>query len=110
MALITVLLQPRDELPGVLVIDEPELGLHPYAIELVSDLIQEAAHHGQILVATQSTRFVDCFEPEEILVVTQASGASEIRRLDEGELKGWLEDYTLSELWEKNVLGGRPAR
>ncbi len=110
MALITVLLQPRNELPGVLVIDEPELGLHPYAIELISDLIRETAHHCQILVATQSTRFVDCFTPEEVLVAARVNGASEVHRLDERDLKDWLDDYTLSELWEKNVLGGRPTR
>lgn len=110
MALITVLLQPRDELPGVLVIDEPELGLHPYAIEMVSDLIREVAHHCQVVVSTQSTRFLDCFEPEEILVVGQVDGASEIHRRKPEDLKDWLEDYTLSELWEKNVLGGRPSR
>ena len=117
MALATLLLQPRETLPGVLVIDEPELGLHPYAITLLGSLLHAASENVQIVVSTQSTELLDQFDPEDIIVVerTQEEGSatryeSVFRRLDSEQLKEWLQDYSLSELWNKNVLGGRPSR
>ena len=108
IALVTLLLQPEQDLPDVLILDEPELGLHPYAINVVAGLIRAAATRIQIIVATQSMPLVDCFEPSDIVVVEREPGGSNFRRLDTEALKGWLEGYSLSELWEKNVIGGRP--
>ena len=108
MALITLLLQPRDDLPSLIVIDEPELGLHPHALAILACLIKEAAHHCQIIVATQSTCLLDEFETEDVVVVDRDDRESVFRRLNEEELTEWFEDYSLSELWEKNVLGGGP--
>ena len=108
-ALITLLLQPRGDLPSVIVIDEPELGLHPHALVVLACLIKEAAHHCQIVVATQSTCLLDEFETEEVVVVDRDDRESVFKRLDEEELAEWLEEYSLSELWEKNVLGGGPV-
>ncbi len=109
MALITLLLQPRDDLPSVIVIDEPELGLHPHAMVILACLIKAAACHCQIVVATQSTGLLDQFEAEDVIVVDRDDRASVFKRLNEEELTEWLEDYSLSELWEKNVLGGGPV-
>jgi predicted ATPase len=109
MALIALLLQPERDLPSVLVIDEPELGLHPFALSLLASLLQKAAHHGQVIVATQSAALLDYFDPEDIVIVDRPHRASEFKRLTTDELAAWLEDYSLSELWEKNVFGGRPA-
>lgn len=106
MALVTLLLQPI--LPGVLILDEPELGLHPHAINVVGSLIGAAATRTQVIVATQSTTLVDCFEPEDIVVVEREDNRSVFKRLEADALMDWLEDYSLSELWEKNVIGGRP--
>jgi predicted ATPase len=108
MALVTLLSQSRDDLPGVLILDEPELGLHPAALNLVAGLIKAAAHHCQVLVATQSAALVDFFEPEDIVVVGRRDAASSFTRLDSQELRDWLEEYTLGELWEKDVFGGGP--
>ena len=108
-ALITLLLQPRGDLPSVIVIDEPELGLHPHALVVLACLIKEAAYHCQIVVATQSTCLLDEFETEEVVVVDRDDRESVFKRLDEEELAEWLEEYSLSELWEKNVLGGGPV-
>lgn len=108
VALITLLLQPPDDLPDTLIIDEPELGLHPLATDIVGNLIASAALNIQIIVATQSVLMVNCFEPEDIVIVERPGRASTFRRLDPEDLREWLSDYSLAELWEKNVLGGRP--
>ena len=108
IALVSLLLQPEETLPDVLILDEPELGLHPYAITVVGGLIGAVSKSIQVIVATQSTALVDCFETEDIVVVEREGRQSVFRHLDSEKLEEWLEDYSLSELWEKNVLGGQP--
>ncbi|MDE3100513.1 MAG: AAA family ATPase [Verrucomicrobiota bacterium] len=108
IALATLLLQPPDWLPRLITIDEPELGLHPYAIKILGSLIEDAANFTQIIVATQSASFIDQMEPDDVIVADMVDGASQFERLDGEKLKEWLDEYTLSELWEKNVVGGRP--
>lgn len=108
IALVTLLLQPEQDLPDVLILDEPELGLHPYAINVVGGLIRAASEKIQVIVATQSLPFVDCFEPEDVVIVERKNRKSTFKRLDMEDLSQWLDDYSLSELWEKNVIGGRP--
>ncbi len=108
ICLATLLLQP--ELPSVVLLDEPELGLHPLAITLLAELLQRAAHHTQVIVSTQSVTLVDELEPTDLVVVDRetSTGASVFRRPTPDEARGWLDDYSLGELWQKNVLGGRP--
>lgn len=110
MALATLLLQPPDLLPSVIIIDEPELGLHPQAIGILSAMMKTAALHSQIIVATQSARLIDSFDCANIIVAEydEENECSRFRHLDEETLSAWLNDYSLSELWEKNVLGGQP--
>ncbi len=108
IALITMLLQPKQNLPDVLILDEPELGLHPSAINIVGGLINSASTQTQIVIATQSTRLLDCFDPQNVVVVERDGRASTFNRLDPDALEAWLEEYSISELWEKNVIGGRP--
>ncbi len=108
ICLATLLLQP--ELPPTILIDEPELGLHPYAIEVLASLMRSAAERTQLIVATQSVTLVNHFTLEDILVVENRKRATTIERLDSEQLSDWLEDYALGELWEKNVFGGRPTR
>jgi predicted ATPase len=108
MALVALLEQPEKDLPDVLILDEPELGLHPFAIEVVAGLLQSASKHVQVILATQSVSLIDRFEPEDIVVVERPGRESTFRRLNASELDAWLDQYTLSELWEKNVIGGRP--
>ncbi len=110
MALATLLLQPEGRMPSLIVIDEPELGLHPYAISLLGSMVRSVAHSRQVIVATQSVSLVDEFQPEDVVVVDRHGGESSFRRLRPAELTGWLDEYSVSELWEKNVIGGRPAR
>ena len=109
MALATLLLQPVQMRPKVILIDEPELGLHPYAVTLLAAMLREASVESQIIVATQSPILLDHFQPEEVLVTDRCDGATTIRRLCAESLSAWLEEYSLGELWEKNELGGRPA-
>ena len=110
MALVSLLLQPEDELPMVIILDEPELGLHPYAISVLAGLIQSISNHTQVILATQSMTLIDHFEPNEIIVVDRPDRDSVFSHLDESRLQGWLNDYSIAELWEKNVIGGRPSR
>lgn len=107
ICLATLLLQPVH--PTTILIDEPELGLHPYAITVLAELFRSAATKTQLLVSTQSVTLVNQLSPEEVLVVDRQGGESVFRRLDEDEIAGWLDEYALGELWEKNLLGGRPA-
>jgi len=116
ISLVTLLLQPRENLPDVIIIDEPELGLHPSAINLLGALLREVSQCCQVIMATQSVNLVDQFEPEDIVILerkkvnNQNEFSTEAKRLDREELKSWLEEYTLSELWQKNLLGGRPGK
>jgi predicted ATPase len=108
IALITALAQPIHTLPTFISIDEPELGLHPAALALIAGLIRSASSHCQIVLATQSPALLDHFSAEEVVVVERADGGTTLRRLDPEQLKAWLAEYSLSELYDKNVLGGRP--
>jgi len=108
MILVALLQQPERDLPGILILDEPALGLHPYAIEVLVALIQSASQHCQLIVATQSVSVIDGFEPHDIVVVERSGRESVFRRLKPADLAEWRERYSMSELWEKNVLGGRP--
>ena len=108
-ALVTLLNLPREMLPDVLLLDEPELGLHPVAIALVGNMIKALAGDVQIIVATQSPLLVDVFELDEIVVLDLHDGRSVFRRLDADTYRTWLDDsFTPGELWQKNLLGGRP--
>ncbi|HTB93320.1 MAG TPA: AAA family ATPase [Candidatus Sulfotelmatobacter sp.] len=106
LCLTTLLLQPQ--LPAVVLLDEPELGLHPAAITLLADLLSSAATRTQVIVATQSVTLVNQFEPESIWAVDRQDGQSIFRHLGQQDMTAWLDDYGLGELWEKNVLGARP--
>jgi predicted ATPase len=106
MCLATLLLQP--ELPSLIVIDEPELGLHPFAITQLAGLVRAAATRSQVLLATQSVTLLDQFDAGEVIVAERSNGESTFRALDERALDEWKQEYSLGELWLKNVLGGRP--
>jgi predicted ATPase len=106
ICLATVLLQPL--VPSAVVIDEPELGLHPYAITLLAELLRMASQRAQVIVSTQSVTLVNQLQPEDLLVVEQGDDGSTFRRPTQAEAASWLEEYGLGELWEKNILGGRP--
>ena len=108
IALVTLLLQPRELRPTVVLIDEPELGLHPYAVTLLASLMKQAAAHSQIIVSTQSPLLLDHFDPEDVLVAERVNGATQLTRLALDDLEEWLEEYSLGQLWEKNEIGGRP--
>ena len=108
-ALVTLLNLPPEMLPDVILLDEPELGLHPTAIELVAHMVKALAQEKQVIVATQSPVLVDVFGLDEIIILDLKDGKSELRKLDPNEFRIWIEqDFTPGQLWEKNLLGGRP--
>ena len=106
VCLATALMQPS--MPSTILFDEPELGLHPYALNLLGALFSKAAFDSQIIISTQSATLLNEFEPKDIIVVERANGESIFRRLDHENLSEWLEEYSIGELWLKNVLGGHP--
>ena len=106
ICLATLLLQPS--LPSAVLIDEPELGLHPAAITLLAELFRSTSKKAQVIVSTQSVTLVNQLSPEEVVVVEHKDGTSTFERLDDARLQDWLGDYGLGELWEKNLVGGRP--
>lgn len=108
IALATLFLQPKAYRPSVILVDEPELGLHPYAITMLASLIKKAAHETQVIVSTQSPLLLDEFQPEDVLVADRLDGGTHVTRLESEKLAAWLEDYSLGQLWEKNQFGGRP--
>ncbi|MDX2267893.1 MAG: AAA family ATPase [Bryobacter sp.] len=107
-ALVALLQQPPEGLANVLILDEPELGLHPAGIELLGGLIRSASVQTQFFIATQSPHLVDCFEPEDVIVVERKDGASTFTRHSSEELEVWLEEYSMGDIWRMNLVGGRP--
>jgi predicted ATPase len=110
IVLATLLLQPENLRPSVILVDEPELGLHPYAITLLASLVKQASVSTQVVLSTQSPLLLDHFRPEDVLVAERVEGATQLRRLESSRLDEWLVDYSLGQLWEKNELGGRPSK
>lgn len=108
ICLATLLLQPVKLLPDTILIDEPELGLHPYAISVLADIFKQVAEDRQLIVSTQSVELINELSPEDIVVVDQEEGASIFKRFTGQELSGWLEEYSMGEIWKRNILGGRP--
>jgi len=109
IALTALLLQPDDYLPSVILVDEPELGLHPYAITMLASLVKQASLKTQVIVSTQSPFLLDHFQPEDVLVADRVNSGTQFTRLESAKLATWLEDYSLGQLWEKNEIGGRPG-
>lgn len=109
MALATLLLQPQAKKPTTILLDEPELGLHPYAITVLANLLKSTAEETQIIVSTQSVTLVNQLDFEDIIVVDREGQQSVFRHLTDDDMGNWLDDYGLGDLWEKNVIGGRPA-
>lgn len=110
ICLATLLLQPFNLMNDTVLIDEPELGLHPYALTVLASLIKRAAEKKQLIISTQSVELINHFSADAIVIVDRVDDASTFKRLDEEQLKDWLEDYSLGELWQQNILGGRPTR
>lgn len=106
IALATLLLQPNPR--HTIIIDEPELGLHPSAINILANLIKKCSLKSQIIVSTQSVTFVNQFTPNEIIIAEREDNQTVFRRLTEQDTNDWLIDYGLGDAWEKNIFGGRP--
>jgi predicted ATPase len=106
ICLATLLLQPKP--PALILLDEPELGLHPFAIRILAEMLEAASKRVQVLLATQSVTLLNNFAPQDVIVAENDGMKTSFNRVDAEKLKGWLEEFSIGELWEKNVLGGRP--
>jgi predicted ATPase len=108
ICLATLLLQPKP--PPLIVLDEPELGLHPYAVVVLAGMLRSASTRSQVVAATQSVSLINQFDIEDLVIVERSDGGSTFGRRSSAELERWLADFSVGDLWEKNLLGGRPAR
>jgi len=108
IALVTLLCLPPARLPGVMFIDEPELGLHPSAINTICSLLQGVSEHSQVFVATQNADMLNEFDLNDVIVVTREGRESKFKRLNREDYLEWLDDYSLAQLWKQNIIGGRP--
>ena len=108
LCLATLLLQPAELQPSLILVDEPELGQHPAALAVLAGMLRAAGDERQVVVATQSADLVSELNPEDVVVVDRKHDASAFRRPDADDLRHWLDDYALGDLWKMNVLGGRP--
>lgn len=106
IALVTLLLQPHP--PKTIIIDEPELGLHPVAINKLASLIKKASKKSQIIISSQSVNLVDNFDPENIITADRINNETVFSHLNPDILDAWLNDYSLGEVWEKKIIGGQP--
>lgn len=106
VCLAVLLLQPSP--PATIVLDEPELGLHPFAIHQLAGLLRVAGRQSRVVAATQSVTLLSEFSLEEVAVVERSGRGTIVNRPDVGSLQRWLDDYSLGTMWEKNLLGGRP--
>ena len=106
ICLAVLLLQPS--LPSLILLDEPELGLHPFAITILSEMIEAAARRSQVILATQSVTLLNQFSPEAIIIADNDGLRTHFRRMTEQDLSSWMNDYSVGDLWEKNIIGGRP--
>ncbi len=109
ITLTVLLLQPKKLRPSIILVDEPELGLHPHAITLLAAMVKQVAQETQVILSTQSAQLLDHFDPEDVLVTERVQGSTQLKRLESSKLESWLEDYSLGQLWEKNEFGGRPG-
>jgi predicted ATPase len=111
ICLATLFLQPEELQPATMIVDEPELGLHPFAIAVLAEMTKNTAMQKQIILSTQSVELLNQFDIEDVIVVDRGENGSEFKRLAADEFTEWLEnDYTLGDLWNKNILGGRLSR
>ena len=106
--LLTLLSLPDEVLPRIILLDEPELGLHPFATSLISSMVKSLSHRCQVIVATQSPHFVDAFGLDDIVVLEMRDGRTEAKRVSEEDFSEWLEDHTSGQLWWSRLLGGYP--
>ena len=106
ICLATLLMHPDP--PETIIIDEPELGLHPFAISKLASLIRKVSNNSQVIISTQSSLLVDEFNTEDIITVDRKDNTTIFNRLDKDKLEHWLEDYSLGQIWNKNIIGGRP--
>jgi len=105
--LTTLLLQPN--LPTIILLDEPELGLHPFALKLLASMFRKVSRKAQIIASTQSVTLADEFDIEDLIVVDRVANHSEFKRLNPKDYEQWLEEYSLGDIWQKNLIGGVPS-
>ena len=109
ICLTTLMLQPLELQPATIVIDEPELGLHPYGTVLFADMVRQVSEHVQVTVSTQSVELLNQFDVDDVILTEMTTNGTVLRRLDGSEVESWLDDgYSLGDLWQKNLLGCGP--
>ena len=109
ICLATLIRQPEDMMPSTVILDEPELGLHPDSIAVLAEMIKNVSNRTQFIISTQSVELANYFKPEDFIVVEEIKGSSSFRRLEKEPLEVWLEEFRMGELWTRNLIGGNPT-
>jgi len=107
LSLLAALFNPKP--PPLMCIEEPEVGLHPDALQLVAEALVEASESVQLIVTTHSEALVDALSdrPESVLVCERDfDNGTQMKRLSKERLKVWLEHYSLGQLWRNGEIGG----
>ena len=107
LSLLAALFHPKAA--PLICIEEPELGLHPDALQLVAEILLDASKSTQLIVTTHSEALVDALtdHPESVLVCERDfDNSTQMERLSKKKLEVWLKRYTLGELWRKGEIGG----
>ena len=108
-ALVTLLNLPPEMLPDVILLDEPELGLHPAAVAIIGGMVRSLSSEKQVIIATQSPLLIDSFNLDEIYVLDLEEGQTKCRQLSAADYEVWLEDnFTPGDLWRKNLFREHP--
>ena len=108
ICMATLFLQPETLRPKTIILDEPELGLHPAALDELAEIVKVTSKDNQVICSTQSVTFANKFNPDDFIVVDQNEGKSEFKRVSTDELSEWLDDFSMGDIWSKNLIGGRP--
>ncbi len=109
ICLATLFLQPESLRPDTIILDEPELGLHPAALDVLAEIVHVTTKETQVICSTQSVAFANLFMPKDFIVVDAENGVSRFQRLEEKRLVEWLQDYGMGDIWAKKLIGVRPA-
>ncbi len=109
---LTALFSEEDN--SLILLDEPDLSLHPWALSVLAKAIETATKefHKQVVIATHSPVLMSQFEPEYLLAVElDDSGQTVMKRVSEIEdIQDLLEDYATGSLYMAEMIASQSGK